>query len=383
MTRTTPWKFLAIAAASTFAAPAKAAALTVVLGTSAAATGPRGPVGQDFNNGVILAVEDLNRQHLRIGGRDVAWKLIVEDDKGDPRQAAVVAQKFIDSKVAGVIGPDTSGASYATVRLFDAAGVPMIAAASTDTRLAHMGSKTFFRVIGDDAGVAAAMANYLESDLHVHTVATIDDRTAYGQGLADAFARAAKARGMRVVGREYTNDKATDFSAILTRLRGLQPEAIVYGGTFAQAAPLLRQVERLGLTSVVLGGDGACVQGLARMAGPAVRRMVCVDSGLPLERMPSGADWKRRYDSRFGAEAFQAYSPYAYDATMVLAQAILRAGSSDPAKFLPMLRSTDYSGISREHLRFLPNGNLAHPDVTISIYREGVKVPLRVQAEGS
>ncbi len=383
MTRTTPWKFLAIAAASTFAAPAKAAALTVVLGTSAAATGPRGPVGQDFNNGVILAVEDLNRQHLRIGGRDVAWKLIVEDDQGDPRQAAVVAQKFIDSKVAGVIGPDTSGASYATVRLFDAAGVPMIAAASTDTRLAHMGSKTFFRVIGDDAGVAAAMANYLESDLHVHTVATIDDRTAYGQGLADAFARAAKARGMRVVGREYTNDKATDFSAILTRLRGLQPEAIVYGGTFAQAAPLLRQVERLGLTSVVLGGDGACVQGLARMAGPAVRRMVCVDSGLPLERMPSGADWKRRYDSRFGAEAFQAYSPYSYDATMVLAQAILRAGSSDPAKFLPMLRSTDYSGISREHLRFLPNGNLAHPDVTISIYREGVKVPLRVQAEGS
>ena len=383
MHRTIHRMYVAIAALGAFASVAIAAPLNVTFGTSAAATGPRGPVGQDFNNGVILAVEDLNRQHLRIGGREVVWKLIVEDDQGDPRQAAVVAQKFIDSRVAGVIGPDSSGASYATVRLLDAAGIPMIAAASTDTRLAHMGSKTFFRVVGDDAGVAAAMANYLQQNLHVHTVATIDDRTAYGQGLADAFARAAKARGMRVVGREYTNDKATDFSAILTRLRGMQPEAIVYGGTFAQAAPLLRQVEHLGLKSVVLGGDGACVQGLARMAGPAVRRMVCVDSGLPVDRMPAGADWKRRYDSRFGAEAFQAYSPYSYDATMVLAHAIMRAGSSDPAKSLPMLRSTDYNGISREHLRFLPNGNLVHPDVTISVYREGVKVPIKVESEGA
>lgn len=355
------------------------APLTVVFGASAGTSGSRGAVGQDFNNGVILAVEDLNRRHVRVGASPVLWKVVTEDDQADPRQAATVAQKFIDTRVAGVIGPDTSGGAYAAVRLLNAASIPMMVPAATDTRLAHMGSKTFFRVITDDAVVSTALANYAQHDLHLRSVALLDDRTAFGQGLADAFARAATARGIRVIAREYTNDKAMDFSAVLTRLRGMRPDAIMFGGVYAQAAQVLRQMDMLGFDVPLLVGDGVCVEGLPELAGAALRHVVCGDGGRPLQRMRAGIEWKRRYDQRFGARAFQVYSPYSYDATMVLAQAMQRAGSTDPARYLPALRTVDYDGVTREHIRFDSHGELSDPQVTISVYREGSKVPLRVE----
>lgn len=370
---------LALVLALVAASPRQAAAgtVTVVIGAVAGASGPRGPVGQDHNNGVILAAEDLNRSGLRIGADQVVWKVQAEDDQGDPKQAATVALKLIDAKVAGVVGHDTSGASYAAQRLYAAAGIPMVVGAATGTRLAQLGSNLFFRVIPDDAAAAEALARYASQELHARSVATIDDRTAFGQGLSDAFARAARARGMQVLAREYTHDKAFDFSAVLTRLRGMKPDLILFGGVAPQAAPLLRQFDQLQLRGVVLGGDGACVRNLPRLAGSAVRHIVCADGGEALQGAPQGAAWRKRYDQRFGADAFQAYSPYAYDATMILAQAMVRAASSDPARYLPYLRNTDYDGITRKHIRFQPDGNLANPDIVISVYRDGSKQVLR------
>lgn len=361
---------------------AVASPLTVVFGAVGGTSGARGPVGQDHNNGVILAVEELNRSGLRIGGQPVVWKVEAEDDQGDPKQAATVAYKLIDSKVNAVIGHDTSGASYAAERLYAAAGIPMLAAAATDARLARLGSPTFFRVISDDSAAAAALVRYAARELHARRVATIDDRTAFGQGLADAFARGARERGMEVVAREYTHEKAFDFAAVLTRLRGMQPDLILFGGVFGQAAPLLRQFDQLQLRGVVLAGDGACVPQLPRLAAHAVERIVCADGGQALLSTPRGVAWKQRYDRRFGADAFQAYSPYAYDATMLVAQAMVRAGSADPARYLSFLRNTDYDGVTRKHIRFLPNGNLAEPQIAISVYRHGRKVPAQAGSGG-
>ncbi len=374
---------IAVALAGLLHGVARAGTITVVFGAAAGTTGARGPVGQDHNNGVILAVEELNRRNLRIGADKVVWKVDAEDDQGDPKQAATVALKLIDSRVAAVIGHDTSGASYAAERLYSAAGIPMLAGAATDTRLAHLGSKTFFRVISDDGASADALARYAADQLHARRVAILDDRTAFGQGLADAFERAARARGLRVVAREYTHDKAFDFSAVLTRLRGMQPDATLFGGVVAQAGPLLRQFEQLQLRGVVLAGDGACVRNLPRLAGTAVRHVVCADSGDALQRSAEGVAWKRRYDQRFGSDAFQAYSPYAYDATMLLAQSMVRAGSADPRRYMPFLRQADYDGVTRRHIRFLPDGNLADPQVTISVYRDGVKTAVAGGARGS
>lgn len=369
---------LAVALAAAGAPQASAGTLTVVLGVTAGTTGPRALVGQDFSNGVRLAVEDLNSRQLRIGNDHVVWKLLAEDDQADPRQAAVVAQKFIDAKVAGVIGPDTSSGSYAAVRLLDAASIPMMMASATDTRLGRMGSKTFFRVISDDAVISRALADYAKQELHLGTVALIDDRTAFGQGLADAFARDAAARGIRVLSREYTTDKASDFSAVLTRVRALKPEAIMFGGVVTQTGLMLRQMDRFGLDVPLLAGDGACVAELPKLAGESLRHVVCGDGRMPLERTPGGLAWRQRYESRFGAGSLQSYAPYAYDATMVLAQAMQRAGSAEPARFLPALRATDYDGITREHIRFEANGEVSDPQVTVSVYRDGLKVPVKV-----
>ncbi len=354
--------------------------LVVVIGAAGGASGSRAAVGQDHNNGVILAAEELNRRQLRIGGRLVLWKVEAEDDQGDPRQAASVAQKFIDRGVAAVVGHDTSGATYAAMHLYAAAGVPMLVAAATDARLASMGSRTFYRVIGDDRVVAAALARYAHDDLRGRRVATIDDRTAYGQGLADGFSRAAEALGLQVVAREYTEDHAVDFSAVLTRLRGMRLDAILYGGVYAQGGLMLRQMRNLGMSAKLLAGDGTCVRGVVELAGPAIDRLVCGESGLPLDRMPEGIAWKQRYDRRFGAAAFQSFSPYAYDATMLLARAMVAANSVDPARYQRALRGTDHDGVTREHIRFLPDGNLASPQVTLSVFRGGRKVALRVES---
>jgi branched-chain amino acid transport system substrate-binding protein len=340
-------------------------------------SGAQSHYGKDNENGVRMALDELNAQKLTIGGKPVHFEIASEDDAGDPRQGAAAAQKLCDEKVAGVVGHLNSGTTIPASKIYHDCGIPHITPSATNPDLTKPGYNTTFRLIANDNDLGAAVANYAAKSLGVKTVAVVDDRTAFGQGLAQVFRKTAEAGGIQVVDSQFTNDKATDFTAILTAIRGENPDAIFYGGMDPQAGPMLRQMEQLGLVKQrFLGGDGICTTEIAKLSGNAktMENVVCATGGASLDKMPGGKAWKEKYDKLFPGQ-FQIYSPYAYDATYVLVDAMKRANSTDPKVFVPFLASTDYQGVTAK-IQFQPNGELKTPATSLFTYKNGVKTPI-------
>ncbi len=352
-------------------------AQTVKIAHAGPLSGGIAHIGKDTENGVRLAIDDLNAQNLVIGGKKIRFELAAEDDAGDPRQATAVAQKLCDQKVAGVVGHLQSGTSIPAAAIYDRCGVPHITAAATNPDLTKPGYKTTFRLIANDNALGAALALFGADHLKLKSVAIIDDRTAYGQGVASVFKATAQQKGLKVVGEEFTSDKSTDFMAILTSIKNKKPDAIFYGGLDAQAGPMLRQMEQLGLGHVkFFGGDALCTEKLPELSGksPALKNVTCATGGASVDKMQGGADWKKRYDAKFPGQ-FQIYSPYAYDAAMVLADAMKRANSVDPKVYIPFIGKTEYKGVTA-NIAFTAKGELTAPAVTLYTYKDGNRVAL-------
>ena len=357
---------LALAAAGLSAAHAQT---VVKIGHAGPLTGPIAHIGKDGENGVRLAIEDANTKGTTIGGQKVKFELVSEDDQADPRTATTVAQRLTDAGVKGVVGHVTSGASIPASRIYEQAGVPVITPSSTNPKLTQQGYKVTFRVIANDLQQGAAMATYANK-LGAKKVAIIDDRTAYGQGLADAFAESLKKEGVQVVGREFTNDKATDFTAILTKLKGKQPDAVFFGGMDAQAAPMLRQMKQLGIGAKFLGGDGTCTSEMIKLAGDAMSGdTYCTQAGIPMDKMPGGAQFNKRFKEVFKGDV-QLYAPYSYDAAMALIEAMKAAGSVEPAKYLPALQKLNMQGVTGK-IAFDKNGDILDGGVTLYHFQGG------------
>jgi len=350
---------------------------TVKIGHAGPVSGGIAHIGKDTENGVRMAVDELNAQNLVIGGKKIKFELAAEDDAGDPRQATAVAQKLCDLKVAGVVGHLQSGTSIPASTIYDKCDLPHITASATNPDLTKPGYKTSFRLIANDSALGAALAIYAADHLKLKTVAIIDDRTAYGQGVASVFKATAIQKGLTVVGEEFTNDKATDFMAILTSLKNKKPDGIFYGGLDAQAGPMLRQMEQLGLGQVkYFGGDALCTEKLPELASKvaALKNVTCATGGASVTKMQGGAEWKKRYDAKFPGQ-FQIYSPYAYDAAMVLVDAMKRADSVDPRKYTPFIAKTNYKGVTA-NVAFTPKGELTAPAVTLYHYPANARVAL-------
>lgn len=350
---------------------------TVKIGHVGPLSGGIAHIGKDTENGVRMALDDLNTQNLVIGGKKIRFELAAEDDAGDPRQATGVAQKLCDLKVAGVVGHLQSGTSIPASSIYDKCDLPHITAAATNPDLTKPGYKTTFRLIANDSALGAALALYAADHLKLKTVAIIDDRTAYGQGVAAVFKATALQKGLTVVSEEFTNDKATDFMAILTAIKSRKPDGIFYGGLDAQAGPMLRQMEQLGLGSVkYFGGDALCTEKLPDLSSKAavLKNVTCATGGASVTKMQGGADWKKRYDAKFPGQ-FQIYSPYAYDAAMVLVDAMKRADSVNPKVYTPFLAKTQYKGVTA-NIAFTPKGELTAPAVTLYHYPANARVAL-------
>lgn len=334
-------------------------------------------IGKDTENGVRLAIDELNAQALVIGGKKIKFELAAEDDGGDPRQATTVAQKLCDSKVAGVVGHLQSGTTIPASSVYAKCGLPHITAAATNPDVTRHGYLTTFRLIANDNALGAALAYFAHDALKLKTVAVIDDRTAYGQGLADVFKATAQQKGMRVVAEEFTNDKATDFMAVLTAIKSKKPDAIFYGGLDAQAGPMLRQMEQLGMANVkYFGGDALCTEKLPELSAKAgtLKNVTCATGGASVQKMQGGLAWKKKYDARFPGQ-FQIYSPYAYDATFVLVDAMKRANSVDPKAYVPFIGKTHYKGVTA-NIAFTAKGELTTPSVTLYTYKDDVRAAL-------
>ncbi|GAB2578305.1 branched-chain amino acid ABC transporter substrate-binding protein [Ramlibacter solisilvae] len=365
------------AAIAVVAGLASAQDMVVKIGHVAPMSGSQASYGKDNDNGVRMAIEDLNAQGVTIGGKKVRLEIQTEDDAADPKQGTAAAQKLCDAKVNGVVGHLNSGTTIPASKVYNDCGIPHITGAATNPDLTKPGYKTTFRVIANDSALGAGLALYAADALKLKKVAIVDDRTAYGKGVAEIFKKTAQSKGMQIVDEQFTTDKATDFMAILTTIKGKNPDAIFYGGMHPQAAPMLRQMEQLGMTNVkYFGGDGICTQEIIQLVQGAktLGNVVCAEGGASLDKMPGGKAWKDRYDKKYPGQ-FQVYSPYTYDATFVLVDAMKRAGSADPKVYIPKLAESSFKGVTAQ-IAFEPNGELKNPAMTLYVYKDGKKVPL-------
>ncbi len=244
----------------------------VKIGHSAAVTGPVAYFGKDTENGARMAIEALNARGVQIKGKKVRFELVAEDDGGDPKQATNVAQKLVDARVNGVVGHETSGTTIPASKIYHQAGIPQISPSSTSPKYTQQGFNTAFRVVANDIQLGQALGHYAVKDMGVKRVAVIDDRTAYGQGLAAEFAKGLQQQGAQVVAKEFTHDKATDFNAILTKIRATKPDLVFFGGMSAVAGPMLRQMKQLGMNVKMMGGDGICSDEIHKLSGGAMAR---------------------------------------------------------------------------------------------------------------
>ena len=366
------------------AAPAPAAApagpLVVKIGHVGPTSGAIAHLGNDNENGARMAIDDLNAKGVMIGGAKAKFELLAEDDAGDPKQGTAAAQKLVDAKVNGVVGHLNSGTSIPASKIYSDAGIPQISPSATNPKFTRNGYKTTFRVVADDVHLGGTLGRYAVNELKGKSIAVIDDRTAYGQGVADEFEKGVKGAGGTTVAREFTSDKATDFTAILTSIKAKKPDVVFFGGMDAVAGPMLRQLKQLGIKAKFVGGDGICSGELPKLSAGSMGdgQVVCAEAGgVEGDSKASLDKFKVDFKAKFNADV-QIYAPYVYDALNVMVDSMVKAGSADPAKYLPVLAKTDgYKGVTGT-ISFDDKGDIKNGALTLFTYKGGKREQIAV-----
>ena len=373
-------KLTAVATLVAISSLAVAQEQVVKIGHVGPVSGAIAHLGKDNEYGARLAIEELNAKGVSINGKKVKFELVAEDDAADPKQGTAAAQKLVDAKVSGVIGHLNSGTTIPASKIYSDAGIPQISPSSTNPKYTRQGYKTAFRVVADDVHLGGTLGRYAVNELKGKSIAVIDDRTAYGQGVAEEFEKAVKAAGGNLVGHEFTTDKATDFMPILTTLKGKKPDIIFFGGMDAVGGPMLKQMKSLGIKAKFMGGDGICTNEMIKLAGDAMAdgQVVCaeaggVDGSLKKGMEEFGAKFKKRFN-----DDVKLYSPYVYDAVYVMVDAMQRAKSSDPAKYLPELaKTTGYKGVTGT-IAFDAKGDIKNGALTLYTFKAGKRDQIAV-----
>ena len=358
------------------AAPAEEV-VTVKIGHAGPLTGGIAHLGKDDENGVHLAIDEANDKKIKIGGKTIKFEMMSEDDQADPKMGPTIAQKFVDAKVAGVVGHLNSGVTIPASAVYNQAGIPMISGSATNPKLTEQGFKVVFRTVGRDDQQGPAVAAYVANELKAKKVAIADDATAYGEGLANEVEKTLKADKVQIVAREKTNDKATDFKAILTKMKGKNPDVIFYGGMDATGGPMIKQARELGIKSVFAFGDGACTSEMAKLGGAASEGMICSQAGIPTQM--ASKSFQDAFKAKYGE--VKQYAPFFYDAANILIAAMQKADSTDPAKYLPEVAKISYDGATG-HIEFDEKGDRKDAEMTIFQMKNGNVEPVAIIKAG-
>jgi branched-chain amino acid transport system substrate-binding protein len=352
----------------------------VKIGHVGPVSGPNSHLGKDNENAARMAIDELNAKGFTIDGKKVTLQLVAEDDGSDPKQGTAVAQKLVDAKVKGVIGHLNSGTSVPASKIYNDAGIPQISPATTATQYTKQRFPGAFRVVANDAKLGGTLGKYAVDTLKAKNIAIIDDRTTYGQGVATEFAKGAKGPGVKIVGKEFTSATATDYTAILTSIRAKKPDLVFFGGMDSVGGPMLKQMKALGIDAKFMGGDGICTEALGRLAGDAVGegKVICAEAGgvTGADQEKAIADFRNRFKQKTGTEV-QLYSPYVYDAVMVMAAAMQAAKSAEPAKYLPELKKINYRGVTGQ-IAFDASGDINNGALTLYTFKGGKRSKMDV-----
>ena len=372
-------KLIPLAIALAFAGSASAQEV-IKIGHVGPISGASAHLGKDNENGAKLAVEELNAKGFLINGKKVKFELVMEDDGADPKQGTAVAQKLVDAHVQGVIGHLNSGTTVPASKIYNDAGIPQISPSSTQPMYTKQGFPGAFRVVANDNKLGGTLGKYAVSKLGAKKIAVIDDRTAYGQGVAGEFVKNAKGAGVSIIAKEFTTDKATDFTAILTSLKAKKPDLVFFGGMDAVGGPMLKQMKALGINAKFMGGDGVCTEAMIRLAGDGLGdgNVTCAEAGgvVGAAQEKVLTDFSARFKKRFNVDV-QLYAPYVYDSVMVMAQAMQNAKSADPVKYLPELKKIKYQGVTGL-IQFDQFGDIKDGALTLFTFKGGKRTKIEV-----
>jgi branched-chain amino acid transport system substrate-binding protein len=335
---------------------------TIRIGIAGPLTGSSARIGKDLENGAQLAIDDANAKHPTLNGKPVVFALVSEDDASDPRTAVTVAQDLVDQHVVGVVGHWNTGCSIPASKIYNSAGIPEIAPASTGHQYTQQGYSTAFRIMGHDDLSGAITGAYAVKTLKGKHIGVIDDQTAFGAGLATQFIKGVEGKGGTIVDHEYVSDKTLDFSSVLTALKAKHVDVVFFGGLDTEAAQIARRMKQLNFKATLMEAGGTS-RTFVDLAGSAAEGVIALEPGRPLDRMPGGKAFDAAYRAKY-KHPIELHAPFAYDAASTLIAAVEQTQSIDPAKLTAAVHAIHRDGVTGT-IAFDAEGNLRDPAFTI------------------
>ncbi|MFC7331966.1 branched-chain amino acid ABC transporter substrate-binding protein [Rhodocista pekingensis] len=315
------------------------AAAETAVGLAAPLTGQLAAVGEQLRRGAEQAVADINAAGGVLGE---PLRLIPLDDGGVPAQAVAVANRLATEGVALVVGHLQSGTTIPASQVYEDEGIVTITPTATSPEVTEGGRTLVFRTCGRDDQQGDIAGGWLARHFAGRRVAVVHDQTTYGKGLADATRAAMAAKGLHEVLYTSLTLGERDFTALVTRIKAANVDAVYFGGLYTEAALLVRQAREAGVTALFVSGDTLASDEFQAIAGPAGEGMTMTFSA-DARAKPEAQDLIARLRGNGGEPG--AYTLYAYAAVQVWAKAAEKAGSTDGARVAATLRQGDYATV--------------------------------------
>ncbi|MCP8969152.1 branched-chain amino acid ABC transporter substrate-binding protein [Ectobacillus ponti] len=292
-------------------------------------SGSSASFGESMKLGAQLAVEQQKEEFKKLG---FDLQFVPYDDQGDPKKGVANAQTVTaDKAVLGVVGHLMSGVSIAASETYEKLSLVMVSPSSTAVDLTERGLKTVSRLVARDDFQGPAAAKYAVETLKAKNIFIVQDKTAYGSGLANAFQKEAEKLGAKVVGNEGITVGEKDFNGVLTQVLAKKPDLVYFGGLYAEGSILVKQAREKGITAPIMGGDGIDSPTMAEIAKDALKDTYYTTVATSPSTTEKGKAFVADYKKKFGKDV-EAYSAYGYDAASVILQGIKDAVAKKDGK---------------------------------------------------
>lgn len=339
---------------------------TLKIGVAEPLSGPSAARGQDVVNGAKLAAADINASGYKIAGKPVRIEIVAMDDKADKEEAKKVAEALIQQGVTAVIGHLSSDITEAVIPIYAKANIPQMFT-STAVELTALGQGNAFRLIGNDALQARAIASYTGDTLRAKKVAILYEKTAFGTPLAEGITAGLVERGKKVELSESVDTKTVNFAAYIAKLKAARPDVFVVVIRDNQLLPLFDQMFAAGLGDItVVASHVAKTEKM--LAAPAnVKTLYVTSSSADVSEFRGGRQFLEKFRAAYKSEPVWA-AHYAYDAVYVLSETARRIDSVDPDALRAKLKTIDAIAPVTVTMRFNAAGEQRYG--AISVYQK-------------
>ena len=350
------------------------AAATVKIATISPLSGAVSNLGVQMKNGTQLAINEMKPQFAQLG---MNLSLVAYDDQADPATGTSAARRVVaDKTVLGLVGPLTSGVAIPATQVMSTSHLVAVAPVATSEKVTDRGLKNVNRVCARDDAQGSAGGNFVAGTLKAKSVYVLNDKTPYGQGMAAEAEKAMKAKGLRVVQSEGVPAEDRDFTAVITKIQTLKPDAIYFAGLYGQIGPFTQQLRAKGVQTPIVSGDGLDSPDYVKLAGKDVSNVYFTSLAPSLAVVPAAKKVADQYQKTFGAP-MQGTAIMAYDSTKVLLTGILNAAKANGNKVPTReqvetaVRGGTFKGLLTGDVKFNANGDRTAAKIYVEALKNG------------